>query len=103
MNDGSGIKLKPLDMQSSDWSTHCQLVFFIFQRFSSEQMVTLVDAMTHLEPSVVPTTFNHLLHLREQEVVLRALYHITASIQPNKVNWFIVWMCGWGWYVCVHV
>ena len=57
----------------------------ILQSFSLEQMLTLADAMTHLSGAMVTKAFGHLVHLSEQEVVLRALYHNTASVLPDKV------------------
>ena len=45
--------------------------------------------MTHFSGAMATKAFSHLVHLSEQEVVLRALYHITASVLPDKV--MLIW------------
>ena len=42
-----------------------------------------MDAMALLDPATVAKTLKHLLLLKEDEVVMRALYHIAASVQPD--------------------
>ena len=55
--------------------------------------------MTHLSGAMATKVFGHLVHLSEQEVVLRALYHITASVLPDEVG---TWGRG-GLYVYMYV
>ena len=50
-------------------------------------------ADAHLSGAMATKAFGHLVHLSEQEVVLRALYHITASVQPDRV---MLILCTWG-------
>ena len=55
--------------------------------------------MTHFSGAMATKVFGHLVHLSEQEVVLRALYHITASVQPDKV--MLIWGGGGGGEACI--
>ena len=56
--------------------------------------------MTHLSGAMAINVFGLLVHLSEQKVVLRTLYHNTASVLLDKVG---TWGGGGGACMCVSM